>query len=259
MSMMNRPVLRAFTLVELLVVIGIIAVLVGILLPTLARARQAAKNTQDLNNIRQVAIAVLNYSIEQKKMPQADPVGNVSPLPWMVASTWDVLTKSYRVPRAAYGCNSLGDQEGYLRTKIGLYTTNWKGANAIIGWNYWSGRNPLPPGWPLSNARKYYNKHTKQLFPYALPRSFSDRSATTKVLLTCINYNAAAPGLAWESILPHAQRGGSGVFIVEAGKTWKPFDGMHVALMDCSASYVKYGDLTYMVNAYGDYAYLPHP
>jgi prepilin-type N-terminal cleavage/methylation domain-containing protein/prepilin-type processing-associated H-X9-DG protein len=55
---------RAFTLVELLVVIGIIAVLVGILLPTMGRARESARRTACLSNLRQVHAVFAMYAIE---------------------------------------------------------------------------------------------------------------------------------------------------------------------------------------------------
>ena len=63
---LDRRHRRAFSLVELLVVIGIIALVIGMLLPTLGRARRNAKAAQCLSNLRQMQAAQLAYALDNK-------------------------------------------------------------------------------------------------------------------------------------------------------------------------------------------------
>jgi prepilin-type N-terminal cleavage/methylation domain-containing protein/prepilin-type processing-associated H-X9-DG protein len=138
---------RGFTLVELLVVIAIIGLLVGILLPAVQAAREAARRTQCVGNLKQIGIALHNYHDSLRVYPPGYVDGNLDP-----TSTPD----NDLGPSWGWGAFLLTYlEEGNLRSQINFSQPVGVGVNAIVS------QTPVSiyqcPTDPLQDAFSVYN------------------------------------------------------------------------------------------------------
>jgi prepilin-type N-terminal cleavage/methylation domain-containing protein/prepilin-type processing-associated H-X9-DG protein len=105
---------KGFTLVELLVVVGIIVILIAILLPALSKARAQAQNAQCQSNLHQVFSALLNYSLDN---------GGFTPSPYQIfMDSQNSLTGANGMGTAPanYGFGFGSDQVNCLQTYLGV-------------------------------------------------------------------------------------------------------------------------------------------
>src|SRR3954471_20063556 len=88
----RRRAAPGFTLVELLVVIAIIGILVALLLPAIQAAREAARRTKCVNNLKNIGLACLNYESTKKSYPPSSTIATDISTNGL---SWEVLILPY--------------------------------------------------------------------------------------------------------------------------------------------------------------------
>lgn len=127
---------KGFTLIELLVVIAIIAILAAILFPVFARAREKAKQSSCLSNVKQLTLAALQYAQDYDELLPASyqPLGAAIPETGGAYTYWFYLVQPYVKNTQVLTCPS------------------WRAYFLGYGWNYYyltyafPGNPAYPPG-----------------------------------------------------------------------------------------------------------------
>ena len=196
--------LKAFTLIELLTVISIIAVLAGILFPVFAKAKMSAKQTASVSNIKQITLAEIMYQADNDDffvLSTQDFSDSSCPLPGECLDnlssptlSWPDLLIPYIKTLGIFVDPGTGDPNGDFATS-GKHSIiqNW-GNDAQYGYNY----QFLSPMTQTSNDGY---KATGHFYGIGRSGSLGVHSATTVMFATAQNY-ASATSAAYQFVTP---------------------------------------------------------
>jgi prepilin-type N-terminal cleavage/methylation domain-containing protein len=230
---------RGFTLVELVVGIGILLTLMALALPMFGQVRESARRATDLSRLRQLSLATAIYASEHDGMLPKGRISTASvsgdDYTWVsYQNCWKPLVA--RVPglNAMNSCVSVA--EGYANAdNFGApQPGSGSGGDGVLGWIYWGGRDNL--------------KGSGGVPSYRSPRRLSDRlTPGSQTLWTCWCWDSNAwPG---PSVCPHV---GTHFIQYPSGAPLKPPpDGLGVALTDGSASFVSWPELVIVIQSNG--------
>jgi prepilin-type N-terminal cleavage/methylation domain-containing protein/prepilin-type processing-associated H-X9-DG protein len=214
-----KQIRRAFTLVELLVVIGIIALLIAILMPALSRARESGRQVQCLSNLRQIAVATVGYCNANKGYFPGDgggsaPTGNGADK-WIM---WREPDPGWNIDESSLAPH-LGIKGDSLRTLFRCPSDEWEGHDkpSPIPYRYSYSMNQL-----LTNPNQTYAQGVPYNYPkFARTKITMVKSASSKILLVDETEQTIDDGV-WKPFLLADPLANPPVYMVGNGVTSNP-------------------------------------
>ena len=214
---------RAFTIIELLVVISIIALLIALLLPGLGRSRENARRVKDASNQRQIAIAATAYADENAGWwPQGRREGGGDDYVWIRYQTWLLLRDKYGIVEEAAHCQSVGLQPWMFQFH--------SGTGSYLGFIYWARRDDVTVGQVYTTPKRIGGGKGER--------------PTSQTLLNCFHFWSSPMSHPWGSVLPHV--GTSSRSLPPGGPIDPAPEGMVVCFLDSSATWTPWDQLKSM-------------
>ena len=230
---------KGFSLVELLVVVGIVALLIAMLLPALSQAKEQAQRTACAAQLRQLTAAVVAYGIENRgRVPSGERNGGPGQgehCIWISTATYDAISHYLGNARQKTTADYAASGNDRSRMEQHFACPNlWVSEaadipyyNAAVGWvigyNYLGGHASVPPA-----------------FNWRSPMKLSDRATNA---LFCDLNDWSTDG--W-TIVSHRRRGAAGFFFGSKGGQHPKEHGAaggNVAFIDGSVSWRNLSDM----------------